>query len=256
VKDVFLVIHGSGPASSAFVRPSFEGLLRSRAVAYTTYDKPGVRAPFGDPRSVRHVDAALARYTLGHGTACASSALRWARAHFGPAVRLHLRGHSEGALIALYTYDALLERDPDTAATISTVVLSGLPLEPIRDILERQLASMPGGERLRRALAACDLAILTRRMGISCAYVDDAARRSSGRAMFERLASRRPAARFHVFHGTQDWNTPVGPVRALEAWNASRGHLDLRFHFYEGAHTGSAAARVEMAKLLRSLVAD
>ena len=76
-------------------------------------------------------------------------------------------------------------------------------------------------------------------MGISCAYIEDASRRPSGRAMFERLAARRAPARFHVFQGTRDWNTPVAPVRALEAWNASTGHLRIAFHYYDGGHTGT-----------------
>ena len=112
VRDVFLVINGSGTGSNAFVHPTFEGLLSTRPVAYSTYDKPGVSAPFGDPGSVRRDYATLERYTLGHGIACATDALRWAQEQFGPAVRLHLRGHSEGALVSLYLYDGLLESDP------------------------------------------------------------------------------------------------------------------------------------------------
>ena len=98
--------------------------------------------------------------------------------------------------------------------------------------------------------------MLEKRLGVSCAYVADATRRPSGRAMFERLAARAPAARFHVFNGTDDWNTPVAPVRALEAWNASTGHLPITFHYYEGGHAGSEAARSEVARLLASLVAE
>jgi hypothetical protein len=254
VRDVFLVLNGSGPSSNAFVHPSFDGLLRSRAIAYATYDKPGVHAPFGDPRAVHHDDAALARYTLANGTACAVSAVRWARDRFGAAVRIHLRGHSEGSLIALYTYDELLARDPATASAIATVVLSGVPLEPLRQILERQIASLPDGDQLRRAFVDCDFGVLKKRMGVSCAYVEDAARRPSGRAMFERLAGRAAAARFYIFHGNSDWNTPVQPVRALETWNTTEGHLNLQFHFYDGGHGGSAAAKAEVTALLRSLV--
>jgi pimeloyl-ACP methyl ester carboxylesterase len=168
-------------------------------------------------------------------------------------VRLHVRGHSEGTLVALYTYDELLERDADAAAGIVTLVLSGLALEPLPDIVDRQLASMPNGARLRKALEACDWAVLERGLGISCAYFEDAARRPSGRMMFERLAARAPAAKFHVFQGMDDWNTPVGPVRALEAWNSAEGHLQMNFHYYEGGHAGSDAARAEMAQLLTQL---
>jgi hypothetical protein len=256
VRDVFLVVNGSGTLSNAFVNPSFEAAMSTGPIAYATFDKPGVRAPFGDPAALRRDDALLQRYTLGHGVACATEALRWARAQFGPTVRMHLRGHSEGTLIALYVYDALLDQDPDLAAHIATIVLSGLALEPFADIVKRQLAALPDGDRVRQALATCDWTVLEKRMGISCAYVDDATRRPSGRAVFEHLAARPPAARFHVFQGTHDWHTPVAPVRALEVWNAATGHLPIAFHYYEGGHAGSEAARSELARLLTSIASE
>ncbi len=254
VREVFLVINGSGTLSNAFVHPTFEGLVTSRPVAYSTYDKPGISAPFGDPAAVRRDDALLERYTLGHGVACATEALRWAREQFGPAVRLHLRGHSEGALVALYLYDALLDADPDTAGKITTLVLSGLALQPIAELLESQLAWVPDAAGLRAALASCDWSVLKARLGISCAYLEDAARRPSGLAMFERLAARAPEARFHVFQGTEDRNTPVGPVRALEAWNASSGHLPITFHYYAGRHAGTDAAKAQVSRVLSSSI--
>jgi hypothetical protein len=254
VRDVFLVINGSGTGSSAFVHPSFARPMR-HPVAYLTYDKPGIEARFGEgPRSLHRDDGILQKYTLGHGIACASNALRWARERFGPSVRLHLRGHSEGAWIALLVYDALLGDDAELAASIGTLVLSGLPLEPFKDVLDQQLSWLPEGKRLREALASCDWALLRERLGISCAYLEDASRRPSGRELFERLAARGSAARFYIFHGTDDRNTAVAPVRALEAWNASQGHLTIEFHYYEGGHKGTDSARAEMARLLTALV--
>jgi hypothetical protein len=254
VRDVFLVINGSGTLSNAFVHPTLEGVLKTQRVAYSTYDKPGIQAPFGDPAKVRRDYAMLERYTLGHGVKCSIAALHWAREQFGPSVRIHVRGHSEGTLVALYAYDELLEQDPETAKGIATFVLSGLPVDPFDRILERQLTFLPDGERLRRALASCDWPVLRERLGVSCAYVADATRRPSGRAMFERLAKRAPGARFYVFQGTNDWNTPVEPVRALEAWNVSEGHLDMAFHYYQGGHQGSEGARAEITRLLASLI--
>jgi hypothetical protein len=57
-----------------------------------------------------------------------------------------------------------------------------------------------------------------------------------------------------VFHGTGDRNTPVAPVRALEAWNTAQGHLDMTFHYYEGGHAGTDTVRAEMAQLLTAIV--
>jgi hypothetical protein len=255
VRDVFLVINGSGTLSNAFVHPTLEGVLKTHRVAYSTYDKPGIEAPFGDPAKVRRDYSMLEHYTLGHGVACSIAALHWAREQFGPSVRLHVRGHSEGTLVALYTYEALLDHDAETAKAIATFVLSGLPVEPFDHILAQQLAFIPDGDRLRRALTSCDWPVLRERLGISCAYVADATRRPSGRAMFERLAKRAPGARFHVFQGINDWNTPVEPVRALEAWNASDGHLDMTFHYYQGGHGGSEEARAQITRLLASIIA-
>jgi hypothetical protein len=78
VRNVFLVVNGSGIGSSAFVHPSFKTVITTGPVAYATFDKPGIRAPFDDPAAVRRDDAILARYTLGHGVTCATEALRWA----------------------------------------------------------------------------------------------------------------------------------------------------------------------------------
>jgi hypothetical protein len=256
VRDVFLVINGSGILSNAFVHPSFDGIVRHLPIAYSTYDKPGIRAPWGNPAAVRSDDASFQRYTLGHGVACATAALGWARARFGPSVRLHLRGHSEGTLVALYAYDELLDRDPETARSIATLVLSGLALDPFGDILARQLTVLPDRDRIKKALAACDFRVLKQRLGLSCSYVEDAERRPSGRAVFERLAARAPAARFYVFHGTGDWNTPVAPVRALEAWNTAQGHLRIDFHYYQGGHRGNDAVRGEIARLLMSIASE
>ena len=44
VRDVFLVINGSGALSNAFVHPTLEGPLHTYRVAYATYDKPGIQA--------------------------------------------------------------------------------------------------------------------------------------------------------------------------------------------------------------------
>jgi len=254
VRDVFLVINGSGLLSNAFVHPSFEQIVSSHRVAYATYDKPGVRAPFGDPAAVHRDDALLQQYTLGHGVECANGALHWAREQFGPAVRLHLRGHSEGVLVALYAYEALLEAEPATASSIASLVLSGVPLDPFGDILAQQLQWLPDSARVRSALSSCDWGVLSQRLGVSCAYIEDAKRRPSGRTMFERLAARSPSANFYIVHGTNDRNTPVEPVRALQAWNASDKRLNMEFHYYQGGHMGSEAGRAEAARVLRQLI--
>jgi pimeloyl-ACP methyl ester carboxylesterase len=255
VRDVFLILNGSGTLSNAFVPQVFEPVLQAGQVALVICNKPGIHAPFGDPAAVQRDDALMRQYTLATGLACAVDAVRQTRARFGPSVRIHLRGHSEGAWLALLLYDGLLGREPEVASSIASLVLSGLPQESFAEILDRQLAGLPDGSRIHEALASCDWPLLRDRLGLSCAYVEDAKRRFSGRALFERLASRAAPARFEVFQGTEDWHTPVAPIRALQTWNAQEGHLRIAFHYYSGGHNGTDAARMEIARLLTDLIA-
>ena len=115
------------------MHPAFEQIVSTQGVAYASYDKPGIGARFGDPAAARRDYTIFEKYTLGHGTACAIDALRWAREQFGASVSFHLTGHSEGSLVALYAYESLLDEDPVLAARIRTLVLSGMPLEPHGD---------------------------------------------------------------------------------------------------------------------------
>jgi pimeloyl-ACP methyl ester carboxylesterase len=251
VTDVFLWMGGTGTGTSAFVPDVARELVRSRSAAFITFDKPGVSAAFGDPASVRIDDAPFARHTQGTLLECAAGALELARATLGADLRWHLRGHSEGALIALDLLDRLLADQPAAAERVRTLILSGLPLEPMAEIVRRQLADLP---ELARAVEDCDWPTMRDRMGVSCAYLADARARPSGREMFARLARRSPGVAIRVFQGDADAHTPARFVRELQAWNAATGHLDLQVRYYGGAHAGSPAARQEMIELLLGLV--
>jgi pimeloyl-ACP methyl ester carboxylesterase len=250
VTDVFLVMGGTGTSTSARLPAEFQELLASRSAAFVTFDKPGVHATFGDPSSVQIEDDPFQRHTQATLLDCARSALALALDRFGPATRWHLRGHSEGALLALFLLDDLLDTDPAMARRVKTLILSGLPLEPFAEIIRRQLADHPA---LARAIESCDWAVM-RTQGVSCAYLRHAAQQPSGQAMFERLAARSPAISIQVFQGNDDVHTPARFVHALEAWNAAQGHMDLSVRYYDGAHGGSSAARRELGQLLLDLV--
>jgi pimeloyl-ACP methyl ester carboxylesterase len=258
VQHVVLQMNGTGLYSSAFVHPSAEAALDRNPVAYATFDKPGIRAPFQDPANVSVNSGELARYTQGHMLECAHQAMTWSRQQFGPAVQFHLRGHSEGTLIALFLYEKLLREEPALAAKVSSLVLSGLGLEPFDELMERQLRGIPAkqGAAIRAAIQSCDWGALQNQLAISCKYLEDAYARPSGRSVFESLALRSPAASFFVFQGNQDLQTPARYVHELEAWNQQRGHLALTFRYYEGAHVGAPPEiQHELSDLLVKLTA-
>src|SRR3954465_5616198 len=65
VQHVFLWMNGTGVYSSAFIHPSVEDALKVNPAAYLTFDKLGIRAPFGDPAKLLVNHDELKRYTQG-----------------------------------------------------------------------------------------------------------------------------------------------------------------------------------------------
>ena len=258
VQHVFLWMSGTGVYSSAFIHPSVVDALNVNPVAYLTFDKPGIRAPFQDPAKLSVNNDELEQYTQGHMLECARQAMTWSQEQFGHAIHFHFRGHSEGTLVALFLYEKLLSEEPTLAARVSSLVLSGLGLEPFDALIARQLTEMPAkqGGIIRAAIQNCDWGVLRNHLAISCKYLEDAYARPSGRSAFESISLRAPTVSFFVFQGNNDSQTPVRYVRELEAWNRQLGHLDLTFRYYEGAHVGAPPeAKRELSDLLVRLTA-
>jgi pimeloyl-ACP methyl ester carboxylesterase len=226
--------------------------LNANPAAYLTFDKPGIRAPFGDPTRLSVNDDQLEQYTQGDMLECARQAMTWSEEQFGHAVHFHFRGHSEGTLIALFLYQKLLSEEPALAARVSSLVLSGLGLEPFAALVERQLSELPPnrGNAIRAAIQSCDWRVLRNGLA-SCKYLEDAYARPSGRSVFENVALRAPAVDFFVFQGNNDFHTPAKNVRELEVWNTQFGHLNMTFRYYEGAHVGAPTnVKRELSALL------
>lgn len=245
-------MNGTGVYSNAFVHPSVEDALHANPAAYLTFEKPGIRAPFGDPAKLNVNNDELEQYTQGHMLECARQAMAWSEEQFGHAIYFHFRGHSEGTLIALFLYEKLLTEEPVLAARVSSLVLSGLGLEPFAALIERQLSEMPAkeGSAIRVAIQNCDWGVLRNHL-TSCKYLEDAYARPSGRSVFENVALRAPAVDFFVFQGNNDFHTPAKNVRELEVWNTQFGHLNMTFRYYEGAHVGAPTnVKRELSALL------
>jgi hypothetical protein len=251
VTDVVVGLYGTGTRSSAFLPEAVEPLLAYRPVAYATLDKPGISAPFGDPMPARIDADILGNHTQGTLLDCVWALHAASRAQFGAMTRFHVRAHSEGALLSLAFLDRLLRKRPGQARLVETLVLSGVPLERVPDILQRQFASMP---RLLRAVNECDDRTLVPELGIGCAYLKEVRVRPSGFELFARLSALAPATRFHVFQGNVDVHTPARFTHDLEAWNRERARLDLTVRYYDGDHMGTPDAKQRVSALMMSLV--
>jgi hypothetical protein len=258
VQHVFLWMNGTGIYSSAFVHPSVTKALKVNPAAYLTFDKPGIQAPFQDPAKLIVNDDELKQYTQGHMLACAREAMTWSQEQFGDSIHFHFRGHSEGALIALFLYGELLSEEPALASRVSSLVLSGVALEPFKALVERQLSEMPAeqGSAIRAAIQRCDWGAMKSALAVSCKYLQDAYSAPSGRSIFESIASYAPTASFFVFQGNNDAQTPVRYIRDLEMWNGQVGHLNMTFQYYEGGHVGAPPEiKRQLSELLVRLTA-
>jgi hypothetical protein len=255
VQHVVLVLNGTGTRSNAFLPAPFEGMVRDRAVLYATLDRPGITASFGAPDAATKDDAALEAATQIQLLACVSEAMHWIAERFGPTLHIHVRGHSEGALLSLRLYQQLSAQEPLLAAQIETLILTGTPLEAFRTVIASQLDVIDqhdGGE-LRAAVSRCEWPTLRDRLGVSCAYLEDAYTQPSGRELFESLARNQVRAQFYLFHGTKDWNASVDRVRDLESW-AQTQPLALHIEYYEGGHNDPPeSTRQEVSSLVVSL---
>lgn len=255
VDHVVFAMNGTGTKSNAFLPPALEGIVPERAVLFATLDRPGITATFGAPENASTDQALLEGVTQTQLLACAKNAVHWIAERFGSTLHIHLRGHSEGALLSLMLYRDLLTREPALAARIETLILTGTPLEPFRTIVESQLAVFDehDGGALRAAVSQCDWPSMRDKLGVSCAYLDDAYAQPSGRDLFQDLAEAHAPAQFYLFHGTQDWNARVEPVHALEDWVQTQP-LTVHFTYYEGGHNDPPpATRQALIMLLNTL---
>jgi pimeloyl-ACP methyl ester carboxylesterase len=253
---VLLSIGGSGAHSRAYLPGSLKTLLEERRVSFLTFDKPGISAPFSQPGEVRFDEAALKAHTQGDLVDCAERALDWSQELFPNAPSIHVRGHSEGALIALDLLGRVLRTHPDQTRQIETLVLSGTPIEPYSHVVQRQVdALLPQAPRLRQSVKACSWPHMRHYLGFSCEYLHDAYARPAGRQTFEALSALGARARFVVLQGDADAVTPMRYLREFEKWNAEAGRLELEVSHYRGGHAGSASAERALNAILARITA-
>ncbi len=239
-----------------------EALVRRRSVAVVAFDKPGLEP---DPESRVRVDMTVyARHTQADLAACAANALSWAaaRRETDPDKGIFLRGHSEGALVAVRVYKRLLESGSPAAGRIKALLLSGLPMRRWADILALQnRAFYPKGlaelaeARERDAIDRGDDVFLLMKCELPAAYLRHALLQESLAETLEGLAPLRPPARFLFFQGREDSNVQASAVEAFERSNAERGRqgrpaLDLSVRYYDAGHSLNEAAVKDLSSFL------
>jgi hypothetical protein len=252
-----LSLQGTGiysTGNTARIDPALRRLVHKKRVAVVTLDKPGIAAD----ASVD--DDAYNRYTQEDLILCAYNALRWARetAPAPLAQDLYFSGHSEGSQVLTRLYRHLVAKEPVLASRVKMLVLSGLPMDDWRQMLDGQL-----GERHKARFWAGflgrDDSILRAFGGLTFYYLSNVFAQEPLRKTLESLWSLDVRVPLRIFQGLLDRNTPAESVKAFVEANAARRQrgepaLDLTARYYKAGHSlNSEAIRDIEADLERTL---
>ena len=238
-------------------------LLRSAKAAVLTIDKPGIR-PAPDTAAGFQIDHAIYdRHTQRDLVACVLGALR--RVAERADVKADgwiLSGHSEGAQVVVRAYRALIEKDAEFAKRVHLVSLSGLPMEPWREMIGRQLENRPKARvKFWQAYARRDDAALFRLGPVGSEYWRDVFSTTPLVTDLRDLAKREVKAGFAIFQGTRDKKVSSASVTKFEEWNrrsasAGKPALKLSAHYYPAGHGLNFAAENDRYLAFANTFAD
>lgn len=238
-------------------------LLRAAKAAVLTIDKPGIR-PAPDTTAGFQIDHAIYdRHTQRDLVACVLVALRKVaeRTDVKPDGWI-LSGHSEGAQVVVRAYRSLIEKEAEFAKRIHLVSLSGLPMEPWREMIGRQLENRPEARaKFWAAYARRDDAALFRLGPVGSEYWRDVFSTTPLVTDLRDLARREVKAGFAIFQGTHDKKVSPTSVTKFEEWNrrsASEGKPALRLsaRYYPAGHGLNFAAENDRYLAFANTFAD
>jgi hypothetical protein len=239
------------------VEPVVKGLLDEGRVAVLTIDKPGISVGVDGAAVVRAAE--YEGYTQSDLVSCLEGAVSWALGGAEGGARVILSGHSEGAEVVTSLYERLLVRAPAVARAVRLLVLSGVPLDGWRSILDGQLSA---DQRIRfwGALRSGDAAALRGFGGLTPVYVQAVLMQRPLAESIWGLARRRARAAIRVYQGEADRNTRPGAVHELVEENgrrraAGRPALDLQARFYAAGHGLNQAALADIRAELDAALA-
>lgn len=255
-------LRGTGVYSTASVGrldPSERALVEQGLVTVVTLDKPGISV--NSDAGVQVDDGQYNSYTQEDLGRCSLNALTWAFAQNPPPIKrfyVLLSGHSEGSQVIVRLFDQMLRRRDPLAARIQGLFLSGLPMTGWRQLLSDQL-SEPDRSTFFTALQRQDNAVLRSYGNLSYDYLSAVFRQEPLADTLTNLVNRGSDARFFIYQGLSDKNTPAAAVMAFVANNRIRrskhqSSLPVRARFYPAGHALNARALSDIRGDIESLI--
>ncbi|MFA6549291.1 MAG: hypothetical protein WCT39_05125 [Candidatus Margulisiibacteriota bacterium] len=253
-RPLVVVLNGTGRYSMANddeLPPNIAYLLSDRKISVLTIDKPGIswkdsKIVVDEKQYNQHTQKDLVR--------CLVNALKWTSMQKGIDKKIYFVGHSEGAQIAVRTYESMLNSNSELAKQVVMLVLSGSPMQSWKTIIEKQLGDNKK-EELWRALKNSDNNTIKGIGGVPVAYWRDIFSTEPLADTFKKIARLSPSASFQFFHGLEDENVSVKAVQQLEKWNVAqvigkKSSLKMSARYYLADHKLNLAAMNDSIMLL------
>lgn len=253
---VILMQVGSGVYSTAKlvgVHPVPATLLANNLASVVTINKPGIP---DDLETQKFDERQFLLHTMRDLSECARQALNGVMSQpLFKKSRIILIGHSEGTEVLTRTLENLRNYGSTYLDQIRMVVLSGTPVDDIRDILRFQFDDnwLRAFWKTYSARNEANLAEIT---GNGLLYWDDVLTTEPLETTLLRLGSTGLHTPFFIFHGIRDKHTPAKSVQRFEARNkslssAGRPSLNLTVRYFNAEHTLNEPALLEMLELVR-----
>lgn len=234
-------------------------LVNQGQVAVLTLDKPGIiPTPTQENPEAAEIDASVYKqYTMDDLIECASHALNWAisQPEISLSSGLIFAGHSEGAIVTVRSYLKITQENPTLAKSIKAVLLSGAPLNPMKDVVTYQInqESKQVQKDFWTAYQNQDNTYLLKpeNGGVGYAWLENAFAQKPLQQALDDLANLKANARFEFYQGLQDENVQASFLQAYEQVNSSRQaknspSLKLDAHYYAADHDLNLAAYTDM----------
>jgi hypothetical protein len=239
-------------------------LVARGTLAVLTLDKPGIQsAPTPKNPESAGIDALIyEKYTTEDLVECGQHALDWAlsQCEITTKVGIFFVAHSEGTLAAVRLYQKLLKDAPSLGSRIKALLLSGTPLEPMKDVVSRQLDQYPVSfqRSFWKAYRSKDDTWLLdpSHGGVGYAWFKDAFEAAPLSQTLDELAQTNAAARFEFYQGLNDNNIASSFLlayekRSTENLKSKKPALKLDAHYYGADHDLDMAAYADVIGFLQ-----
>jgi len=245
VWPVLLSLRGTGIYSTAAVA-RLDGaerrLYEEGRITVLTLDKPGIEPDALVPTALRVDDTKYNDYVQDDLVQCSRNAMTWAMRRVTPGAHPYLlfSGHSEGAQITVRLLEMLTANGDPLAPQVKALFLSGLPMVDWRSMLKAQL-NQNDRRTFFTAFQRQDDHVLRSFGNLSFHYLKAVFAQEPLARTLDRLRDEGTSARFFVYHGLYDRNTPPAAVMTFAADNRARRArhekaLNLSARYYPSGH--------------------